>query len=138
VIRPVLLGKKILIVDDGADNRLLLSMFLRRAGAEPLVCPSGMELLQTLEKSPTFLDNVDLILMDLQMPDLDGSATVQRLRQRGCCIPVIAISANTTGSTINGYHSFGIQSFLTKPIRIETLVEACQQVILSARTPTQG
>lgn len=135
VIQPALAGHKILIVDDGADNRLLLSMFLRRAGAEPVTCSSGVELFKMLDQSPGFLNDIDLILMDLQMPELDGSATIQRLRQQRYTVPIIAISANILESATMGCHESGIQAFLTKPIQIESLVETCQQAIQSARAP---
>ncbi|GIW77431.1 MAG: hypothetical protein KatS3mg104_2494 [Phycisphaerae bacterium] len=137
-VQPVLAGHKILIVDDGEDNRLLLSMFLRRAGAEPVICSSGVDLLKTLAESPEFLNDIDLILMDLQMPELDGLTTVQRLRQQGCTVPVVAISANVTGSAREDCEKNGIHSFLTKPIRIESLVEICQQSLPTACRLTRG
>lgn len=119
-------GMRVMIVDDGEDNRLLLSLLLRHAQAEPITMESGEALLASLEKSPALLDGVDAILMDMQMPGTDGPETVRQLRQRGHSLPIIAISANVMEPDRERYVAAGLDAFLTKPIDLPRLVGACR------------
>lgn len=133
VIARALAGLRIMIVDDGEDNRVLISMQLRHAGAEPLAMESGEQLLGALDEVPSLLDDVNMILMDMQMPVIDGPDTVRQLRRRGCALPIIAVSANVMEADKERYMDAGLDAFLTKPIHLPRLIQACQDAA-TART----
>ncbi len=117
-------GVRVAIVDDGPDNRLLLTMLLRHAGATVHAMESGVEMLSWIGAAgnPAALD---LILMDMQMPDLDGPATVRRLREQGVTVPAIAVTANVMERDRANCLDAGYNDFLPKPIELDTLVDVC-------------
>ncbi len=102
---------KILIVDDVQDNRKLISLILNRAGVETDEAENG-EL--GLEKA--MINDYDLILMDIQMPVLNGIEAVQQLRSFGNLTPVIALTANVMEHEVKHYLEMGFNAHLGKPI----------------------
>ncbi|MFZ9518911.1 MAG: response regulator [Silvanigrellaceae bacterium] len=111
-------GCTILVVDDAQDNRLLVSRFLSLAGAQAEVAadaPQGIVL--ALQK------HFDAILMDIQMPGMDGYEAVQRLRGHDCRIPIIALTAHVMRSERERCMSSGFDGYLTKPISRVELME---------------
>jgi adenylate cyclase len=112
---------KILVVDDNASNRGLLLRRLEREGHQALEANSGQQALQILDT-----EDVDLILLDLMMPDMNGLQVLQRLKGNGRLrdIPVIMISGlQETGSVIRCIEA-GAEDYLSKPF---------DQVLLRAR-----
>ena len=83
---------RILIADDGDDNRLLYSLLLRRWGLEVDEAENGREAVEHWQREGN--EGYDLILMDLQMPEMDGYEATRRLRDQGCLVPVLALSAH--------------------------------------------
>jgi len=112
-------GRRILIVEDDADSRWLLSAILRRLGHDCQVATNGAEALQLVEAAPP-----DLILMDLMMPVLDGVEATRRLkadaRTRG--IPVLALTGNATPGGERAARQAGCDDFLTKPVILPELL----------------
>ncbi len=104
-------GMKALIVDDSRDNQLLIQLLLRRLGVQSDVASNGAE-----GVSLALMTDYDMILMDLQMPVLDGYGALEKLQQHGLQKPVIAVSAHALKEEKNKALSKGFSAYLTKPI----------------------
>lgn len=106
----------ILVVEDNVVNQKVLCKLLQKSGYQSLVANHGEEALSVLEKH-----TVSLILMDLQMPIMDGFSCSQALRARDdylAHIPIIAVSANLMEEDIKRCDECGINGYIHKPIRI--------------------
>ena len=109
----------VLLVEDDASNRTVLTAMLRRLGCEVMVAVDGSEAVLKFGQQPA-----DLILMDLQMPVMDGfQATVEirRSGRRGAEVPIIAQTANAFSSDREACQAAGMQDFLTKPVNLAQL-----------------
>ena len=113
-------NKKILIVDDSPDNRLLLSFILKQFGALSDTANDGKA---ALEKALAQDSKFDLILMDLQMPIMGGYEAVSTLRKSGYDKPIIALTAHAMKEEKEKCMSNGFTNYLTKPIARNTLVD---------------
>lgn len=111
-VKPELLkGHKILAADDEPYNRLLIKSILGKWGLELTLCENGRDLLKELEK-----DTYSLILMDLQMPEMDGIVTTHNIRNKlHKDIPIIALTATSTPDEIDRAMKAGMQGHLIKP-----------------------
>jgi signal transduction histidine kinase/ABC-type nitrate/sulfonate/bicarbonate transport system substrate-binding protein/DNA-binding NarL/FixJ family response regulator len=116
VANGALVGRRILIVEDNVANRQLLRVMLERAGAMVGQAEHGLVALQRLEQEGT--SAWDLILMDIQMPELDGLETTRRLRARsnGAEIPIIGLSAHSRDEDSREALAAGMSAYLSKPI----------------------
>ncbi|MHB9066668.1 MAG: response regulator [Pirellulaceae bacterium] len=112
LLRP----SRVLIVDDGESNRQLISLLLRRAGLEVSEAENGVEAVHRVEEG-TF----DLVLMDMQMPVMDGYAATRRLREQGHSVPIVALTANAMQGDEDECRKAGCSHFLAKPIDIDRL-----------------
>ncbi|MFG0266042.1 MAG: ATP-binding protein [Rhodopirellula sp. JB055] len=112
-------GVRVLVVDDCETNRRLLSLFLQDAGAEVLTRTNGKEAVDALSSDP---EMVDIILMDMQMPVMDGYTASSRLRENGIEQPIIALTANAMmGDEIRCRQS-GCSDYQTKPLDLNALL----------------
>lgn len=112
---------RILVVDDGAENRKLVELVLRRAGAEVESAANGaigVEL-ATRPGARAF----DVILMDVQMPVMDGFTATATLRQRGVTVPIFALSAHAMKGEDEKCKEAGFTGFLPKPINLDQLIK---------------
>jgi PAS domain S-box-containing protein len=108
---------KVLVVDDGAENRELVRLVLTDAGLDVIEAENGaIALEQVAAHSP------DLVLMDIQMPVMDGSTATQELRKRGLALPVLALTANAMKGFEREIESGGFSGHLTKPIDIDHML----------------
>jgi signal transduction histidine kinase/ActR/RegA family two-component response regulator len=116
---PSLNGWSILLAEDGRDNQRLISLILQRAGARTELASDGLEAVkQALSPSP-----YDVILMDMQMPVLDGYEATRRIREAGCQTPIIAVTAHALEEDRQRCIEAGCDDFATKPIRRSVLLE---------------
>jgi signal transduction histidine kinase/GAF domain-containing protein/ActR/RegA family two-component response regulator len=111
---------RILVADDGPDNRRLVSHFLRRAGARVEVAADGREAVDAVLGAQ---EPFDLVLMDMQMPELDGYDATRQLRRRGFAGPVVALTGNAMDGDEDRCRNAGCDGYLTKPIDRRQLVE---------------
>ena len=111
-------GLRILLVEDNAINVTLACTLLQRRGVGVTVADNGQIALDRLDADP---DGFDIVLMDLQMPVLDGLEATRKLRQdpRFDHLPVIAMTANAMAEDRQRCADVGMQDFLAKPIDIE-------------------
>lgn len=114
--RPRLAGR-VLIAEDFADTRELLSYAFTRAGVEVVAVENGEQAVDAANEL-----EFDLILMDLRMPQMDGQAAAAELRRRGCLAPIIALSASAAGREPDTLFEGGFDEYWPKPISIEQLL----------------
>jgi len=110
-------GIRVLVVDDVPDNLLLLTRLLRKNGAEVQLANNGRVGVERAQS-----ENFDLILMDIQMPVLDGYQAAKILRDHGLLIPIIAITAHAMQDERERCLTFGFTNYITKPIDLDGLV----------------
>lgn len=115
---PLLKGRKILIVEDNKDIQEILSKIVRDAGADIELADNGLECLERF-KEKTF----DMVLMDLQMPVLDGFETLKRLRADGYKKPIIIVTAYALNDERERAVAEGCTDFVTKPINSDLLLK---------------
>ncbi len=116
-----LTNQTILLVDDNLINLIIGERMLTKAGAKVIKASGGMEALEILEKEPA----INLVLLDLEMPDPDGFTTAQLIRNSGhdyAKVLVIALSAAEDAQTKKRATEAGIAYFLNKPIQTEALL----------------
>jgi len=115
----ILKDKVILVTDDNEMNRLIASTLLHQYGAEVKEATNGKEALEMVEK-----DNIDLVLMDIQMPVMNGLEATQLIRKvLGRAIPVIAITANALKGESERCIAAGMNDYISKPFSEEIFVK---------------
>ncbi len=112
-------GSEVLVVDDTAANRELLSVIIGSLGLVVTTAQSGRDALDAAAKR-----RFDLILMDVQMPEMDGLECARQLRASGADMPILALTANVERSQIDACLSAGMDGHLAKPISIRDLTSA--------------
>jgi signal transduction histidine kinase/CheY-like chemotaxis protein len=111
----------VLVAEDGIDNQALIAAKLRETGLKVELASNGKI---ACEKVRSALTPFDLILMDVQMPEMDGFAATLHLRGGGYRGPIIALTANATERDRSQCLNAGCNDFVTKPIRMESLLKA--------------
>lgn len=122
----VIAGTRALIVDDNAVIRLLVRKLLARVGFEIEECTDGAEACQRLLEDSA---QVDLIIMDMHMPEMDGIQATRCLRAAQIKTPIIALSANVLDADRKRLMDAGCSEFLSKPIEMERFYEVLFNVI---------
>jgi CheY-like chemotaxis protein len=122
---------QILLVEDNVTNQKLASVLLHKRGYRVDVAANGVEALAMLEKSP-----YDLILMDIQMPEMNGLEATQAIRQReqqtNTHIPIIAMTASAMKGDRERCLAAGMDDYVVKPIQPDELYAAIDRVCLRA------
>ncbi len=121
------LSGHILLVEDGLDNQRLIAFLLRKAGATVTLAENGQEALAKAMPQPeagASAPPFDLILMDMQMPIIDGYEATARLRAAGYQGPIVALTAHAMTSDRQKCLDIGCNDYLTKPIDRQKLLTA--------------
>ncbi|HOF02111.1 MAG TPA: ATP-binding protein [Spirochaetota bacterium] len=112
----------ILIVEDNETNYKLLQIIINKLGGHAVVAKNGLEALEFVKKK-----HFDVILMDIQMPIMNGYDATIRIREAGVDTPIVAVSANMFKDEIDRALSSGMNSYLTKPYKKEEIINVLNQ-----------
>ncbi|MSR44971.1 MAG: response regulator [Phycisphaerales bacterium] len=124
-------GRRILLVDDSVDNQRLVATLLRRSGAEVEVVDNGHRGIEAVELAGSQRP-FDVILLDMQMPVLDGYATAKELRGRGYHGRIVGLTGNAGEDDRDRCISAGCDEYAVKPIDRERLMRICAVSIETA------
>lgn len=116
---------RILLVDDSIDNRRLIRLHLERAGARVVEASDGHRAIATVERARREGVGFGLILMDMQMPVMDGRSAVRRLREQGYTCPIVALTAHALAEDRAKAFEAGCDDYASKPIAADKLVTLC-------------
>ena len=124
-------GCKTLIVDDNAVNRTVLARTLENEGVITHGAASGQEALEWLSKAASLGNSCDLILLDAQMPEMDGFSVAQQIACLPQCrgIPIVMLSSAGVKGDAQRARDVGIGGYLSKPIAREELLQALTRVL---------
>ena len=116
------MGKRVLVVDDDMRNIFALSSVLERRGMAVLTAGTGREAISILEST----SDVAIVLMDIMMPEMDGYATMQVIRQNALFrrLPIIALTAKAMKGDREKCLEAGASEYLAKPVNTEQLLSA--------------
>jgi CheY-like chemotaxis protein len=132
-VRQPLSGVRVLLAEDGIDNQRLIRFHLERAGAKVDVVDNGAKAIERVQDSSR-LDRHDVILMDMQMPVMDGYEAVRRLVAAGVRVPTIALTAHAMPGDREKCIEAGCTEYLCKPVDPRALIAAIRHVIAPGAT----
>ena len=119
----ILRNISILLAEDGPDNQKLITYLLKTQGASVTVAGNGQEVIELVEKCGQ--EAFDIVLMDMQMPILDGFEATKKLRQSGFTRPILALTAHAMNGSRERCLLAGCDDYLQKPIDRQALVASC-------------
>jgi len=126
-----LLSGKVVLAEDHSDNRKLITRYLHSLGLEVIAVENGEQAVeQSLKLYP------DLVLLDIQMPVMDGISAFELLKQCGYEQPILALTANAMSHEIDHYLSLGFSDYLAKPIDKESFYTVLAKYLNAANTET--
>ena len=108
---------RVLVVDDGENNRGLVRLLLEEVGLQVDEAENGLVALQRVAEVA-----YDLVLMDMQMPEMDGATATRTLRERGETLPIVALTANAMKGFEHELEAAGFSGYQTKPIDRDALL----------------
>jgi len=137
VQRVVQTGLRVLVVEDNAVNQLVVSRLLEKQGNYVRVAGNGREALAAIDQQP-----FDLILMDVQMPEMDGLEATARIRERekvrGGRVAILALTAYAMKGDAERCLAAGMNGYISKPVRPEELFNAIDRVLGAKQVESAG
>jgi len=127
--------KKILIVEDNSDYRELMNLFITKMGYRAIQAKNSYEAITLAEA-----EGPDLIFMDMQLPDVDGTTTTAMLKQnpKTSRIPVVALTGWMSALLEEKASKVGIATYLIKPVSPQMLKETIEEYTSRSPTRTEG
>jgi len=119
----VLAGKKVLIVDDDIRNIFAMTSILEPHNMQILSAETGKAAIEILQSTP----DIDIVLMDIMMPEMDGYEATRQIRQQGYRLPVVAMTANALSGAKEECLQAGMDDYITTPIDIALLEKKLSQ-----------
>jgi len=136
---PMLVGRRVMVVDDHRDVRRMIADVLRRRGSEVVVCANGTEACEAIERVAAGADTgFDLILSDIKLPDRNGYEIFAAARRAMPDVPVILM----TGFGYDPHHSIvrasqeGLRSVLFKPFQVDRLIDEIRAALADSKHAT--
>ena len=123
-------GLRVLLAEDNPVNQLLVVRLLEKRGHKVVVAGDGAAVLEQIA-----LQEFDVILMDVQMPNMDGLEATRVLRQRGIRLPIVAMTAHAMQGDREMCLEAGMNAYVSKPIRSEELFDVIASVLESSSQP---
>ncbi|MEQ1632333.1 MAG: PAS domain S-box protein [Planctomycetota bacterium] len=132
---PVLAGVRILLAEDGPDNQRLITFHLKKAGAEVATVANGKLAVESMTVDGT-VDGAlqspspfDLVLTDIQMPEMDGYTATRTLRDKGATVPIVALTAHAMQGDMERCLEAGCNGYAQKPIDRQKLLLVLRQAL---------
>ncbi len=123
--QAVRLTGRILLAEDGEDNQRLISFHLKKAGAEVEIAENGVIALERIRAAEAAGKPYDLLLTDMQMPEMDGYTLARTLRSAGSTLAIVALTAHAMAEDRAKCHDAGCDDYATKPIDKISLLSTC-------------
>lgn len=125
-------GKRVLIVDDNEVNRMVLARTLQQSGMQTYDVDSGAEALAWLERQKAAGLLCDLVLLDAQMPEMDGFTVATRIKELDLCgdAPMLMLSSASMKGDAQRAKDVGISGYLSKPVSRDELLDALTRLML--------
>jgi CheY-like chemotaxis protein len=116
----VLIGKNVLVVDDDVRNLFALTTAFERYNINAITAESGQDAINILSENR----NIDIVLMDIMMPEMDGYETTQKIRRehKNTKLPIIAVTAKAMKGDREKCIEAGASDYITKPVKIDQLL----------------
>lgn len=122
-----LTGGRILVAEDGKDNQKLISHYLVKAGAEVEIADNGRLALEAIARASAQGKSFDLIVTDIQMPEMDGYTLARTLRARGSDVPIVALTAHAMEEARVKCLEAGCSEYTSKPIEKTAFLTICRR-----------
>ena len=123
-ILPPIGATRILVAEDHDVNQLLIKAMLTRLGHSPVIARNGTEAVAMVQDAFLQGQPFGLVLMDMQMPEIDGIEATRRIRSGGtnaAAVPIVALTANAYASDVDSCRAAGMQDHLAKPVQLAAL-----------------
>jgi CheY-like chemotaxis protein len=121
---------RVLLAEDSPDIQRLVSYLLRRHGLEVILAEDGQRAVELASTSMTTGQPFDLVLMDVQMPRMDGCEAVRRLRAMGCTQPIVALTAAALAEDRERCLAAGCDEYMSKPLEPRRLLALVQALLV--------
>ncbi|MBZ5617414.1 MAG: response regulator [Acidobacteriia bacterium] len=132
--RPAPRPLHILVVEDNTINQRVAERILDKLGHTWVTVSNGREALQAVDS-----EDFDVVLMDIQMPEMDGLEATRRIREQernnGGHLPIIALTANVLDGDREQFLEGGMDGYVPKPVRVSQLLEAIDDVLCAGSAP---
>ncbi len=113
----------ILVAEDSKANQMVVKLLLEKQGHQVEIADNGKDAINCVKSGAHY----DLILMDMSMPVLDGLKATRQLRESGCTLPIVALTANAMVEDRERCIKSGMDDFITKPVRAVMLAELLEK-----------
>lgn len=117
----------VLVVEDNPTNQMVIKLILTRQGHEVFIASNGEEAIGFIERD---CNSIDIILMDVSMPVMDGLTTTKYMREANIQTPIVALTAHTSVEDRFSCLDVGMNDFVTKPVRTKEITEAIDRLML--------
>ena len=116
----ILANKRVLVVDDDVRNLFALTTAFERYSINAITAESGQEAMNILNEN----DDIDIVLMDIMMPEMDGYETTQKIRRehKNKALPIIAVTAKAMKGDREKCIEAGASDYITKPVKVDQLL----------------